>query len=130
MEQGGVEQIAKPILVSVAVGTVVCIGILLLLSVLLSVKSIPQALIGPMAIFAIIAGAFVSGFFCARTQRQKGLAYGAVCGAVLSLLVLLAGIGLPGNDMGMLALFKVVFMLLGGMLGGVLGVNVRHRRRR
>jgi hypothetical protein len=32
--------------------------------------------------------------------------------------------------MGMLALFKVIFMLFGGMLGGVLGVNVRQRRRR
>ncbi|MGI6404832.1 MAG: TIGR04086 family membrane protein [Oscillospiraceae bacterium] len=130
MEQKGVERIARPILISVAAGAIVCIGILLLLSVLLSVKSIPQSLISPMAIFAIIAGAFVSGFTCARAQRQNGLAYGVACGAVLSILVLLAGIGLPGNDMGMLALFKVVFMLFGGMLGGVLGVNVRQRRRR
>ena len=130
MEQNGVDRVAKPILVSVAAGAIVCIGILLLLSVLPSVKNIPQSLISPMAIFAIIAGAFTAGFACARMQRKNGLAYGAVCGVVLSILVLLAGIGLPGNDMGMLALFKVIFMLFGGMLGGVLGVNVRQRRRR
>lgn len=130
IEQAGVSRVVKPVLISVALGALICIGILLLLSAVLSSQNIPQSVVGPMATTAITIGGLAAGFSCAKMMRQKGLLYGAICGAVLSLVVLMASFSLPGNDLGMTAIFKIVFMLLGGMLGGVMGVNTRQKRRR
>lgn len=129
-DQLGSEGNFKPVLVSVGVGVVVCILILLALSALLVVRSIPQSMISPMAIFAISVGGFSAGFCCARITRSRGLALGAVCGTILSLLVLLASFSLKDNAFGVLAILKIVFIMLSSMLGGVMGVNARSRRKR
>ncbi len=126
---GVMRVIAKPVLVSVGAGALVCIAILLLMSLLMAVKSIPQAMVGPMAVFALMAGALAGGFCCSKLLRRNGLVMGAICGFVMCLVVLLAGFSLPHNIMGTNALFKVVYVLLASMLGGVLGVNTRSGRR-
>ena len=128
-EPVGISVVVKPVLTSVAVGAVVCVGVLLLLSVVLSVRNVPQSLVGPMATFAISAGAFAAGFSCAKIVRRAGLAYGALCGGVFCLIIMLASLGVVDGGFGLTALFKIVFMMLSAMLGGVLGVNTRSRRR-
>ena len=128
---GGISLIAKPVLMSVALGAALCIAVLLLLSFILSSAiSVPQSLINPMAVFSISAGALAAGFLCAKFIRRSGLAYGALCGAVFSLVVMLASFGVSDNGFGITALFKIAFMMLSAMLGGVLGVNTRIRRRK
>ena len=128
-EPVGINVVVKPVLTSVAVGAVVCVGVLLLLSVILSARNVPQALVGPMATFAISIGAFVAGFSCAKIVRRTGLAYGALCGGVFCLIIMLASLGVVDGGFGLTALFKIVFMMISAMLGGVLGVNTRTRRR-
>lgn len=128
-DPAGVGRVARPVLVSVAIGLLVCIGLLLLMSVILSTQNIPQSAVGPMAIFSISVGAFTAGFCCARVLRRGGLLFGAVCGAVMSAVVLLASLTIGDNGFGILAVLKIVFMTLSAMLGGVLGVNVRGRRK-
>jgi putative membrane protein (TIGR04086 family) len=103
---------------------------MLLMSLILTVQDIPQRAVGPMSTFAITVGAFAAGFCCTKIQRRQGLAYGAVCGAVLCVISMLASLGYPGGGFGVLSLIKAMFMLLGGMLGGVLGVNTRQKRRK
>ena len=128
-EGAGISLIVKPVLISVALGALTCIAVLLLLSFILSARSVPQSLINPLAVFSISSGALVSGFLCAKFIRRAGLAYGALCGAVFSLVVMLASFGVSDNGFGLTALFKIAFMMLSAMLGGVLGVNTRMRRR-
>ncbi|MDL2247855.1 TIGR04086 family membrane protein, partial [Bacteroides sp. OttesenSCG-928-J23] len=120
----------KPVLLSVALGVLVCTALLLLLSLVLSTQNVPQSMVSPMAIFAVSAGGFAAGFGCAKMLRNKGLACGAVCGAVLSVVVLLASFSLPENTFGALALLKIAFIMLSAMLGGVMGVNTKSRRRK
>ena len=130
VEKTGMGLIVRPVMTSVVLGAVVCIGVLLLLSFILSVRNIPQSLINPMAIFSISVGALVSGFACAKFMRRNGLAYGALCGVVFCFVVMLASFGVSDNGFGLTALFKIVFMMLSAMLGGVLGVNTRQRWRK
>jgi len=129
-ERSGVNAIVKPVITSIAVGVLVCVGVLLLLSFILSVRNVPQSLINPMAVFSISVGALVAGFCCAKIMRRGGLAYGALCGVVFSLVVMLASFGISDNGFGLTAMFKITFMMICAMLGGILGVNTRIRRRK
>lgn len=123
------QRMIRPVAVSVLIGAVFCALVLLLLSVLLTVRNIPQAAIDPMAIFAMSAGGFLAGFCCARIVRENGLALGAVCGLALTAVMLLASLAIPDNGFGIPALLKIAFIMLSSMLGGVLGVNAKRRRR-
>ena len=129
-EQSGLRRMTRPVLTSLAVGVIVCASTLLLFSLVLSARHIPHALINPMAVFAISVGALASGFCCAKLMRQGGLAYGALCGAMFCLVIMIASFGISDDGFGLSALFKVVFMMLSAMLGGVLGVNTRRTRRK
>jgi len=129
-EQTALSRVANPILTGVALGVAVAVCVLLLMSLVLSTRSVPQPLVGPMAIFAICFGALVSGFCCGRIKRQNGLAYGAACGAVFSAVALLSSLAIGDNGFGTLALIKIVIMLISAMLGGVMGVNARQRRKK
>lgn len=128
-ENTGISRSLRPVALSVLIGALFCALLLLLMSVLLSTQNIPQFAIHPMASFAISAGGFVAGFCCAKIMREKGLAYGAFCGAVLTVIVLLAALALKDNGFGIPALLKTAFIMLSSMLGGVLGVNTRRRRK-
>ena len=129
-EPAGISVVVKPVLTSVAIGAAVCAGLLLLLSLLLSARSVPHSMIDPLATFSISVGALVAGFCCAKIVRKSGLAYGALCGGVFCLVIMLAGIGMVDGGYGLTALFKIVFMMISAMLGGVMGVNSRSRKRK
>lgn len=119
----------KPLAFSVTAGVIVCILLMIAMSVILTVRDVPQAMINPMAIFSISAGGFVSGFICSRICRERGLLMGMLCGIIISLLLFIASFSIADNSFGMLALIKFIFVMLSSMLGGVLGVNVRGRRK-
>ena len=125
--QEGTRRGVRPITMGVLVGTVVCAVLLLVFSVVLASRSVPQGLIGPMAIFALSIGAFSSGFCSARIARAKGLLFGAACGVIITVLVMTASM-IGGSELGIPALLKTAFILFSSMIGGVLGVNARRRR--
>lgn len=119
----------KPVALSVLSGVVVCVIILLLFSALISTQNIPHSMINPLATLAISIGAFVAGWLCVRVMREKGLIYGAICGVVMILILLIAS-AIAGSGLGMPFLFKAVFALLCSMLGGVASVNKKQKKRR
>lgn len=128
-ESAGFSRWVRPVALSVLIGAVSCALVLLLMSVLLTTRNVPQFAVDPMAIFALAVGGFVSGFCCARITRENGLAFGALCGLALTALVLLASLAIKDNGFGIPALLKAAFIMLSAMLGGVLGVNAKRRRR-
>lgn len=125
-----VRRSVRPIAISILLGAACCSLVLLLLSFVITLYSVPQAAIDPMAVLALIIGGFVSGFCCARLLRQRGLLYGAICGALETIIFLMAGFILQDGGFGIPALLKIVFILLSAMLGGILGVNAKKRRRK
>lgn len=119
----------RPVAMSVLLGGIVTTAILLLLSLVVSTQSIPQAMIDPMAIFALSVGAFVAGFACAKALRRGGLLCGLICGIAFSLILLICSFAISDSGFGIPAMLKILFMLLSAMLGGVLGVNTKKRRK-
>ncbi len=117
----------RPVLVGVAVGLIGCIGLLMLMALIVQSVDVPRAAILPLAIAAAAIGAFLAGLTAAAVAGQKGLLLGAVCGLVLWLLILLAGVARYEGVSGGNALIKLAAFLLAGGIGGVLGVNMRKR---
>lgn len=128
-EGSGVKRCIRPVAVSVLIGAVCCTVILVLLSLVLASANIPQFAVDPMASFALAAGGLVAGFCCTKIMGENGLAYGALTGAVMTLVVLLAGLALKDNSFGVPALLKIAYVMLSSMLGGVVGVNTKKRRK-
>lgn len=115
----------RPVLVGVAVGLIGCIGLLMLMALVVQSVDVPRAVILPLALAAAAIGALLAGLTAAAIAKQKGLLLGAVCGLVLWLLILLAGVARYEGVSGGNALIKFAALLLSGGIGGVLGVNMR-----
>lgn len=128
-ENAGAGRILRPIAVSVVLGAVVSVAILLLFSLVVSSGSIPQSAIDPMAILAVGAGAFSAGMFCAKIVGRGGLSRGFLCGALFSVILLICSLAVPDNGLGAGAVLKTALMMISAMLGGVVGVNMRRRKK-
>lgn len=128
-EATGTARMIRPVAVSVVLGAVVCVVILVLFSLLLSSRTVPQPMIDPMATFAMSVGAFSSGLACAKIIHRNGLMCGLICGIIFSAIILACSFIVPDSEIGLGALIKIMFMLFSAMLGGVLGVNAKIRKR-
>ncbi|MCL2056329.1 MAG: TIGR04086 family membrane protein [Oscillospiraceae bacterium] len=118
----------RPIAVSAVCGIIVCALLMLVMSIVITTQDVPHSAIEPMAVFAVSAGALAAGYLCARAMRSGGLVHGGACGLVITLIVLIAGLS-AGNSLGVPALFRIIFIMLSSMMGGVIGVNTRRRKK-
>ena len=125
-ELSGVRRI-KPVLIGVAAGLVIAAVLLFLFAILIVLRDVPQALIDPMAIFSLVIGSLVSGIVCTRITRSGGLFYGTFCGGLLSVLVLLIGFFIGSAGIGLPGVFRVLFVMISAMIGGVIGANMRKK---
>lgn len=116
----------RPLLFGLAVGVIVCVGVLMLIAALIQTVDVPRAATLPLAIAAAAIGAFCAGLTAALIGKNRGLILGAVNGAVLFVLILSAGfIRYAGVD-GTVALIKFAVLTAAGGIGGFVGVS-RYR---
>ena len=118
--------LVKPVFIGVCVG-VVCTTLLLLLSAWLFYKlALPVAAVTPVAVAALCLGGFAGGTAVGLSAGQKGLLLGAVCGTLLYLILLIAGVAYGGGVSSGYAVLKWAVLMVCSAAGGVLGVNRRH----
>lgn len=115
------------------VGTLAGVGITLLLVVLcvtvvVKMQTVPYGAIAPMVIVTAAIGAFIGGYLGGRVSRQNGLLLGAISGLLLFLCMLAAGT-LSGGVLGTTTLLRLLLPVTAGALGGIAAVNKRHRRK-
>ncbi len=115
----------RPLLIGLAVGIIAGVAMLLLAAALVKSVDVPRAAITPLAVGAASVGAFFGGLAAALAARRRGLVFGALCGVLLFLLILAAGIFRLGGVGGGYALIKLAALTVAGAVGGVLGVNRR-----
>ncbi|HBT64787.1 MAG TPA: TIGR04086 family membrane protein [Ruminococcaceae bacterium] len=118
----------RPVFIGTAAGMLCCLAVLLLFALLMAARDIPQSAVTPMAVAAAAMGAFIGGFISARIAGSRGLFYGAACGALMYLLILVAGISLLQSISGWYAVAKLLVIMVSAAIGGVYGVNRRRRR--
>ncbi|MDD2363056.1 MAG: TIGR04086 family membrane protein [Oscillospiraceae bacterium] len=118
----------RPVFIGTAFGILCCLVVLLLFALLMAACDIPQAAVTPMAVIAAAVGAFFGGFICAKAAGSRGLIYGAACGGLMYLLILIAGFSLLSDVRGWYALIKLLVVVTSAAIGGVYGVNFRRRK--
>lgn len=122
-----VRRFLRPITYGISSGAAACFLLLLMMSVILGMRDMPQALISLFATISFVAGGFFAGFVTATLSQEKGLFLGLCCGAILFLVLVCAGMALNGSAPGMQALTKLISVLLASAIGGVLGVNKKKK---
>ena len=120
-----VKKILRPVLVGACMGAVVCLLLLLLMAAVIAAVDVPKAAITPLAVVASAVGAFVGGIVAAKIAKEKGLLFGAACGLILFVLVLVAGFAVLKEVRGSFAVAKLFILIGCGAIGGILGVNSR-----
>lgn len=110
----------------------VCISIgmtlvmILILSIVLSFTAIKENVIMPTVIFVSSFSILLGGFLVAKKVDEKGIVYGSILGLIYMLILYLISsilnfdFSLNGN-----AIIMIVFGIIGGAIGGILGVNLK-----
>ena len=110
------------------VGIAVIFLFMLLCSFLITKCSLPPSSAPLLLIPILLLGGFSGGFSAASHLKQDGLVCGAVVGAVLAAIELLAVVIATGEIPSGNALTKGIILLCSAMVGGILGVNRKPRR--
>ena len=120
---------SKLVGISVLVGLLVCTLILMLFSLIISVKDVPEFVIRIMSVVAVSISAFVAGYVSAKLIKSKGMLVGLLNGVILFMLFYLTNLFLIKTEDFSALPIKVAIVLLSAGLGGVLAVNVKRKKR-
>lgn len=116
-----------PILFSTVLASVLCAVFLALISFVGTKVDLPLSSLS--FIMSALAGicVFISVFFTARKVRKKGLFLGLCVGLLFFTVMLLTSAATQPMGIGSECFFKFIASVLGGILGGVLGVNSKQK---
>lgn len=127
-EESALSKWLRPVLIGTVAGVLCCLAVLLMFALLMAARDVPQSAVTPMAVTAAAVGAFFGGFISARAAGSRGLAYGAATGALIFLLIVIAGFSFLQDIRGWYAVIKLLVIVISASLGGVYGVNIRRRK--
>ena len=113
--------------IGAAIGLVCCILFSLIAAFILSKSDLPHRSIMPIAMAIIGVSSFIGALISGRLHRRQGLVLGALVGAMLLLVILIAGIFVPDENIGATLLLKAVLGFVPAIVGAVLGVNIRGK---
>lgn len=120
----------RPILIGVLVGALGFVLCLFVLAALGSGMNIPPALVIPLAIVAVAAAAFIGGFVSGKIARRNGWLVGSLSAFILFGISTLAGYSLFANASSGFLCTKAMIMLACGLVGGVIAVNLKTKRKK
>ncbi|MBC8584353.1 TIGR04086 family membrane protein [Youxingia wuxianensis] len=123
----GAKRFIRPITYGIIAGAIACFLLLIIMSVIMGFKDMPQAVVSVVSLITFIFGGFTAGFVSAAYSREKGLLLGLVCGGCLFCILSLANLAFDGSGFGIIALSKLAAVLFASALGGVVGVNKRKK---
>lgn len=89
--------------------------------------SLPRGSLALITTLIACAAAFLGGFLSSLSVREKGLLLGLSGGALLLVCAALVSVCLYQVQPGLGSAGKAAAVLLGGVIGGVLGANHKHK---
>ncbi len=109
-------------------GFIFSLIILACFSIIVTYTPIGEKYIGTIATLASVSGALFASFKCARSFKSRGILNGIISAIVYFLTVALLGIIFFEGDVNFKILLKnLLYYIPVGMLGGILGVNIKSR---
>lgn len=121
------KEILGDILRGLLIGVAVFAVLTVICSVLLMKISMGEIETAVLFLFCCCVSAAVGGFFCARRPKKNGILLGLAGCAPLMVIVLLAALLINGGKAGTNIAIMVPLMVIFGICGGVLAVNMKKR---
>ena len=119
----------RALLIGTGIGLLVTIILLVIFSVVMSLKDLPQVAVTPLAIASTAIGAFFAGFFSSKIRKENGLFIGFCSGFLFFLFLAIASFSLTEAEIGLNLLFKFMVVVFASMIGAVIGVNQKKHRK-
>lgn len=113
---------------SSVIGVVIMIGVILLLSVVMSKVDLPEQVVSVMASLSLCIGSYCAGYIASRRRRQNGLLLGILTGVVVYCIVFFLGVMFAKTSITFNAFTKFIMVLVCAAIGGVIGVNSKAKR--
>ena len=109
------------------VGLILCIVFSLIAAFVMSVGDLPHRSVMPISMAIIGLSSFIGSLVSGKIHKRQGLIVGALTGAVMLAVILLAGFFVPDESAGATMLLKALATLVPSLVGSVIGVNLRRK---
>lgn len=118
----------KKLIKSVSLGSLCgvlgCVILMCIFAVIMLTSGLLGAELTDYIMVAVTAlGALGGGFVAAKLNHGAGLVVGAITGAVIFLLITIAGLSNGGESVTALTGIRAAAVILGGIAGGICGVK-------
>lgn len=114
--------IAKGVLLAL-ISTIV---LLIIFSAILTYTGIPESLSSTAIIILSAISILISSQITARKIRKNGILNGGLIGGIYIIVIYLISSIVSGNfGLGLRAVIMIVASIIAGMLGGIIGVNMK-----
>ena len=123
------DQLLLSLLRAYAAGVLLAAVLLAGFSFIYSIKDLPLNLVNPITVAILIISSLTAGYVSAALIRERGLMWGAVCGALMMITLALLSSALNISSVGALLWIKLVICAVSGAIGGIFGVNYKPRRK-
>ena len=101
-----------------------CVILMCVFAVIMLTSGLLGAELTNYIMIAVAAlGALTGGFVAAKLNHGAGLVVGGITGAVIFLLITVAGLSKGGETVTALTGIKAAAVILGGICGGICGVK-------
>lgn len=123
------KQLFKSLFFGLVGGSLICVVVLLIASVVLSKSNMPQNTTNIVADATVVISSFAAGFIATKIFGKRGLLIGCLTGITFYLFLFLVSVIFFRSPITVAALTKLVMMTASSTLGGIIAVNFRRRRR-
>ena len=104
---------------------------MLVLAVFVTYGSVPEQAQNGCITAATVLSVFLAGFWTARKRKGAGWLSGLLAGVIYAVIMILAGYLMFGTfSAGAGTLKMLAVSVLSGVVGGIIGVNVRFKRKK
>ena len=120
-------QLLKDSGIGALIGLILCIIFSLVAAFVVSSADLPHRSVMPISIAIIGISSFVGSIISGKIHKRQGLVIGALTGAIMLAVILVAGFFVPDESAASTMLLKALVTLAPSLVGSVIGVNLRRK---
>ena len=114
----------KAIIKSFLISIVLTVGFIFILSIFLCYSNVSEKIVDSALIFIAAISILFGTFFMEKRIKEKGLIYGSLFGIIyMAILYLISSFISADFTIGIGSLVMMIFGIVAGCLGGIIGVN-------
>lgn len=119
------KSIIIPIVKGVLISYVLTLLLIAIYSLILAKTGVPESTIPTCMVVICILSILIGSSLCNKKIKERGFINGAIVGlSYILILYLLSSIFVTGFGMSGLSIVTILFCILAGILGGIVGVNL------